>query len=159
MIAVCVYIHVPLPDLLDLRFQPSMTLVSTVPGDARMSLSPQEPSPSNMSSPQEPAAAPGSDVTSPGIDERGRGRRRSRNVGRTDENGDGGTMQSPQGDPSVDDPPRKRRRSRKGLDKKFECNHPDCGKSYSRAEHLYRHQLNRESGFPTSAISADWIHC
>ena len=38
---------------------------------------------------------------------------------------------------------RKRRRSRKGLDKKFECPHTGCGKSYSRAEHLYRHQLNR----------------
>jgi hypothetical protein len=40
---------------------------------------------------------------------------------------------------------RKRRRSRKGLDKKFECPHEGCGKSYSRAEHLYRHQLNRAS--------------
>ena len=32
--------------------------------------------------------------------------------------------------------PRKRRRSRRGLDKKFECPHEDCDKSYSRAEHL-----------------------
>lgn len=39
-------------------------------------------------------------------------------------------------------PARKRRRSRKGLDKKFECSEEGCGKSYSRAEHLYRHQLN-----------------
>ncbi|KAF3919309.1 hypothetical protein ABW21_db0201374 [Orbilia brochopaga] len=39
---------------------------------------------------------------------------------------------------------RKRRRSRKGMDKKYECTHPECGKSYSRAEHLYRHQLNHE---------------
>ncbi|KAK6340842.1 hypothetical protein TWF696_009161 [Orbilia brochopaga] len=39
---------------------------------------------------------------------------------------------------------RKRRRSRKGMDKKYECTHPDCGKSYSRAEHLYRHQLNHD---------------
>lgn len=39
---------------------------------------------------------------------------------------------------------KKRRRSRKGLDKKFECPHEGCGKSYSRAEHLYRHQLNRK---------------
>jgi hypothetical protein len=44
---------------------------------------------------------------------------------------------------------RKRRRSRKGLDKKFECPHEGCGKSYSRAEHLYRHQLNRESSAST----------
>ena len=39
--------------------------------------------------------------------------------------------------------PRKRKRSRKGLDKNFPCPHQGCGKSYSRAEHLYRHQLNR----------------
>jgi hypothetical protein len=32
--------------------------------------------------------------------------------------------------------PRKRRRSRKGLDKRFECTAEGCGKSYSRAEHL-----------------------
>ena len=40
---------------------------------------------------------------------------------------------------------RKRKRSRKGLDKKYHCPHDGCGKSYSRAEHLYRHQLNRSS--------------
>ena len=40
---------------------------------------------------------------------------------------------------------RKRKRSRKGLEKNFPCPHQGCGKSYSRAEHLYRHQLNRES--------------
>ena len=33
-------------------------------------------------------------------------------------------------------PLRKRRRSRKGLDKKFLCPQDGCGKSYSRAEHL-----------------------
>ena len=39
---------------------------------------------------------------------------------------------------------RKRKRSRKiHSDKKFVCTHESCGKSYSRAEHLYRHQLNR----------------
>ena len=41
---------------------------------------------------------------------------------------------------------RKRKRSRKGLDKKYHCPHEGCGKSYSRAEHLYRHQLNRRLG-------------
>lgn len=41
--------------------------------------------------------------------------------------------------------PRKRKRSRKGLEKSFVCPFQDCGRSYSRAEHLYRHQLNRES--------------
>jgi hypothetical protein len=61
----------------------------------------------------------------------GRGRRRDRSDDDGEE-GDDGTGS------------RKRRRSRKGLDKKFECPHEGCGKSYSRAEHLYRHQLNRE---------------
>ena len=43
------------------------------------------------------------------------------------------------------EPPKKRRRVTKpNPDKKFECKHEGCGKSYSRAEHLYRHQLNRE---------------
>lgn len=42
------------------------------------------------------------------------------------------------------DPSRKRRKSKKGVDKKFECTVANCGKSYSRAEHLYRHQLNRK---------------
>ena len=40
--------------------------------------------------------------------------------------------------------PKKKRRVVKTSDKKFECPQPDCGKSYSRAEHLYRHQLNRK---------------
>ena len=40
-------------------------------------------------------------------------------------------------------PPKRRRRGAKAnSDKKYECKHPACGKSYSRAEHLYRHQLN-----------------
>ena len=39
---------------------------------------------------------------------------------------------------------RKRKRSRKGLDKSFVCPHQGCGRCYSRAEHLYRHQLNRK---------------
>ncbi|EFW15210.1 hypothetical protein D8B26_004460 [Coccidioides posadasii str. Silveira] len=39
--------------------------------------------------------------------------------------------------------PKQRKRSRKrDSEKKFECKHEGCGKSYSRAEHLYRHQLN-----------------
>lgn len=39
---------------------------------------------------------------------------------------------------------RKRKRSRKiQSERKFECTFEGCGKSYSRAEHLYRHQLNR----------------
>lgn len=78
-------------------------------------------------------------------EERGRSRKRRRSGddranGNHDEGNNSGTAEgSPAGGT-----PRKRRRSRKGLDKKFECPHEDCGKSYSRAEHLYRHQLNRE---------------
>ena len=54
------------------------------------------------------------------------------------------------GSPSEDmpdaPPTKKRRRGAKAnSEKKFECKHEGCGKSYSRAEHLYRHQLNRES--------------
>lgn len=64
-----------------------------------------------------------------------RGRRRDRSD-------DGDTGDGADGDAPGSS--RKRRRSRKGLDKKFECPHEGCGKSYSRAEHLYRHQLNRE---------------
>ena len=79
--------------------------------------------------------------SSPELEQTSRGRRRSR-----DEEGDGGELgygSSGEGEGGADGP-RKRRRSRKGLDKKFDCPHENCGKSYSRAEHLYRHQLNRK---------------
>lgn len=68
-----------------------------------------------------------------------RGRRREREEADGDHNGEGNDGGEATGSS------RKRRRSRKGLDKKFECPHEGCGKSYSRAEHLYRHQLNRKS--------------
>ncbi|CAK7234416.1 hypothetical protein SBRCBS47491_008941 [Sporothrix bragantina] len=69
------------------------------------------------------------------------------------DNGDGGD-----GDNSSnsDGPARKRRRSRKGLDKKFECPHAGCGKSYSRAEHLHRHQLNHT---PKQIYMCDFPGC
>lgn len=51
-------------------------------------------------------------------------------------------VQSPVKPP--DESPKKRKRTRKAATgKKFECKHKGCGKSYSRAEHLSRHQLNR----------------
>ncbi len=90
-----------------------------------------------------------------GGEERPRGRRRSRNAdgatgGGSDDAGTAaGSGTSP--DPGAHgdaEGPRKRRRSRKGLDKKFECVIDNCGKSYSRAEHLYRHQLNRKCHLP-----------
>ncbi|KAF2824391.1 hypothetical protein CC86DRAFT_371739 [Ophiobolus disseminans] len=74
----------------------------------------------------------------------GRGRRRDRS-----DDGEGDGEDGPGGS-------RKRRRSRKGLDKKFECPHEGCGKSYSRAEHLYRHQLNHN---PKQIYHCDFPDC
>lgn len=74
-----------------------------------------------------------------------RGRRRGRedDGGPVTTNGSGSPVEEMSPTSGV---PKKRRRSRKGLaEKKFECKHEGCGKSYSRAEHLYRHQLNRQS--------------
>lgn len=51
---------------------------------------------------------------------------------------------------------RKRKRSRKGLEKNFPCPHQGCGKSYSRAEHLYRHQLNREFLLKPKTVISDF---
>ena len=68
-----------------------------------------------------------------------RGRRRDREEAESENIGDGADGNDVPGSS------RKRRRSKKGSDKKFECPDEGCGKSYSRAEHLYRHQLNRKS--------------
>ena len=43
---------------------------------------------------------------------------------------------------STGDPPKRKRASRKGQPKRFSCNYEGCDRSYSRAEHLARHQLN-----------------
>lgn len=48
-------------------------------------------------------------------------------------------------DEADDAQPRKKRRVIQSSDKKYICPHDGCGKRYSRAEHLYRHQLNRTS--------------
>lgn len=77
------------------------------------------------------------------MNEKARGRERTRDV----IGGDVEQMIVSQLNSNVETPSRKRRRSRKGLDKKFECPEDGCGRSYSRAEHLYRHQLNRKA-FP-----------
>lgn len=66
--------------------------------------------------------------------ERGRRRSRSPDNEGDDQGGDGDG--NPAHSSNSEGPTRKRRRSRKGLDKKFECPHEGCGKSYSRAEHL-----------------------
>lgn len=86
---------------------------------------------------QEPTPPHNLKLETKGInDDRGRPRSRSEdddsktNDHGADHAGDGANSSNSDG------PSRKRRRSRKGLDKKFECPHEGCGKSYSRAEHL-----------------------
>ncbi|KAI5918832.1 zinc finger protein zas1 [Camillea tinctor] len=49
-----------------------------------------------------------------------------------------------------------KRASRKGAAKKFACNWPSCGKLYSRAEHLQRHQLNHS---PKEIYRCDVVDC
>lgn len=49
---------------------------------------------------------------------------------------EGGEVQPPS--------PKRPRKVKPNADKKFECKFEGCGKVYSRAEHLYRHDLNRE---------------
>ena len=43
--------------------------------------------------------------------------------------------------------PKRPRKVKPNADKKFECKVEGCGKVYSRAEHLYRHDLNRKLSF------------
>lgn len=47
----------------------------------------------------------------------------------------------------------KRRRSRKGLEKQYACDEPNCGKKFTRLEHLYRHQLNHK---PKEIFHCTW---
>ncbi|KAF2217708.1 hypothetical protein CERZMDRAFT_31629 [Cercospora zeae-maydis SCOH1-5] len=51
---------------------------------------------------------------------------------------------------------KKRRVVKTTTDKKYECPQPDCGKAYSRAEHLYRHQLNHT---PKNIYRCDFPGC
>ncbi|TGO86089.1 hypothetical protein BPOR_0336g00040 [Botrytis porri] len=92
------------------------------------------------------------------IDDKNRGRRRSRtSMKTTEDEGELSLGELAEGHTSGDDGPlRKRRRSRKGLDKKFECSTSGCGKSYSRAEHLYLHQLNHT---PKQIYNCDFEGC
>src|SRR5215469_15998225 len=69
-------------------------------------------------------------------EDKNRGRHRSRQKNK-DGSGEGSPGEAADEHSSgTEGPSRKRRRSRKGLDKKFECPQEGCGKSYSRAEHL-----------------------
>ncbi|KAH6663487.1 fungal-specific transcription factor domain-containing protein [Halenospora varia] len=88
-------------------------------------------------------------------EDKNRGRRRSR--AKKEDTGEASPVEGGEGHSSgTDGPSRKRRRSRKGLDKKFECPQEGCGKSYSRAEHLYRHQLNHT---PKQIYNCDFPDC
>lgn len=76
------------------------------------------------------------------VEDKNRGRRKSR-ASKSKEEGGAGDLSAREGEgaevhSSGSDAanPRKRRRSRRGLSKKFECPQEGCGKSYSRAEHL-----------------------
>ncbi|KAK3075751.1 hypothetical protein LTR53_000689 [Teratosphaeriaceae sp. CCFEE 6253] len=59
-------------------------------------------------------------------------------------------------DDLADTKPRKKRKLIKNSDKKYQCPHGDCGKAYSRAEHLYRHQLNHT---PKQIYRCDFPGC
>ncbi|KAK5276922.1 hypothetical protein LTR40_011025, partial [Exophiala xenobiotica] len=50
----------------------------------------------------------------------------------------------------------RRRSSRADSRRRFECTHPGCGRDYSRAEHLYRHQLNHN---PKEIFKCDYEGC
>ena len=84
----------------------------------------------------------GSDISHHDTDDR-RGRQYERERSSTAKGEDDSGQERPDTSAGRSSKPRKRKRSRKGLEKNFACSHPDCGKTYSRAEHLYRHQLNR----------------
>jgi hypothetical protein len=43
----------------------------------------------------------------------------------------------------------KQRSSKNETRRRFECTYAGCGRHYSRAEHLYRHQLNRKLEGPS----------
>ncbi|KAH8423686.1 putative C2H2 finger domain protein [Aspergillus melleus] len=59
--------------------------------------------------------------------------------------------------PAGNGTPRKRKRNRKvHSDRKYDCTFEGCGKSYSRAEHLYRHQLNHA---PKQIYRCDFPDC
>jgi Zinc finger, C2H2 type len=47
----------------------------------------------------------------------------------------------------------RRQRSRRDKEKRFTCDHPGCDKTYTRAEHLTRHQLNRKTSLRLFAAS------
>ncbi|GAD95900.1 C2H2 finger domain protein, putative [Paecilomyces variotii No. 5] len=89
-----------------------------------------------------------------------KGERTDRGSHRLDTNGNGQTIQEDDTDPTnssmVGNGSTKKRKRTVPTDKKFECKHEGCGKSYSRAEHLYRHQLNHT---PKQIYRCDFPDC
>lgn len=51
---------------------------------------------------------------------------------------------------------KRKRKSRKGLEKAFACAEPNCGKKFTRLEHLNRHQLNHT---PKVIYKCEWPDC
>ncbi|KAF5095533.1 hypothetical protein D0Z00_003108 [Geotrichum galactomycetum] len=51
---------------------------------------------------------------------------------------------------------KKKRKSRKGLEKAYKCSEPDCNKRFTRMEHLARHQLNHN---PKQIYECSWPGC
>ncbi|EEQ91257.2 C2H2 finger domain-containing protein [Blastomyces dermatitidis ER-3] len=92
------------------------------------------------------------------VDSLAQNRRRGHDEGQ-DASHEGHDQQHDSGEPSQSqgDTVKRRKRTRKGdAEKKFECKHEGCGKSYSRAEHLYRHQLNHT---PKHIYRCDFPDC
>jgi hypothetical protein len=114
-----------------------MAAVATRPADNVKPVLPVSPASSSTMAPNESNPSPPLEIKKEDVE---RGRRRSRSLekdeGDQDEDGEGHDDHRA-GSSNSDGPLRKRKRTRKVLDKKFDCPHEGCGKSYSRAEHLY----------------------
>ncbi len=116
---------------------PSLTMTSVLvvqPRDIKASLSATQPFPI-MSQTRRPT--PPSQVKVEEDPERPHGppsQAEDYDIDDMDSDGDGDNRNG--NSSNSESPVKKRRRSRKGLDKKFECPTEGCGKSYSRAEHL-----------------------
>lgn len=86
-----------------------------------------------------PSMSPDSDASSDSESESGAGKKRNRQQDE-DEEMDQGDTSNTNGGARAD-----KKRARKGPEgKPHRCKAAGCGKSYTRAEHLHRHELNRK---------------
>lgn len=67
------------------------------------------------------------------------------------------TATSPPGDDAASSSRQRRPRSRRDKDKRFTCDYEGCDKTYTRAEHLTRHKLNRIIPFISFLSRADQL--